>query len=711
MRVFAPLLLLATTISGTAAARDYGPYPSYEGPRVPASAAVFSSLATSASSLNATFRTGYFLEVDGDGKADVVDEIEIDPQPFGVGTLWAVYVSPSNRNLYYALAEKNDGNPGTQGILAIERTPTGYRLVVPFVALPQGVHELRGPGASIARLRGRWTGISGVRRLPDGRDALLVVATQGNVFNPTPFRSSFAVLVGGGAHGAVADHWAGASRLSIELPYVEAMTLDGSGRVLARRVASDRSPAQNTELFTIRDLDGDALPETVDAGSVLPEPGQIFSAGPADVDVGADRLVMLFMLTTADLDSLGRPVSKRRMTPATGGGQPIADLYDLHVAADGSMVGYGPGVQVDRNGIHRFRDVGFDNVVNAFEFLSPEEHFYVVFDDEFPNNFLNFSEAPPLEHVPLPGGSATIRFRDYGEFPGGEAFSFPFGSFEGSRHESLVVGANGTVRFGSSAPVSGPASAEALRSLQGVIAPAWSDAWDASRTQVFAGYAPVQTGFDQRSRVLAFVVEWQGMRNRAWPDLGVDATRQFSMRLVLFSDGTWRTDYGALGDVTGTPFVVGYSGPGLAATTATLDASAHSWGAAPAGTGSERFLAEAFASGNDLGHRWLRWSGYPTRLDEPGPAPVLAGLRVKKGKLLIPAAGSNIVEGARAIVDGVETFALGRNAAGTKWVVKKFAVSTPGGRTVAQIWSDGAAHSVVVENPDGARSAPASVTR
>jgi hypothetical protein len=88
----------------------------------------------------------------------------------------------------------------------------------------------------------------------------------------------------------------------------------------------------------------------------------------------------------------------------------------------------------------------------------------------------------------------------------------------------------------------------------------------------------------------------------------------------------------------------------------------------------------------------------------------------KKGKILIQANGSNVVAGATlelsgGSIEGTESFALSRNAAGSKWVVKKKARSTPGDLTVEQALPPGSSVTIVVRNPDGAASAPATLNR
>jgi hypothetical protein len=205
--------------------------------------------------------------------------------------------------------------------------------------------------------------------------------------------------------------------------------------------------------------------------------------------------------------------------------------------------------------------------------------------------------------------------------------------------------------------------------------------------------------------VKAFAIEWRGLRRPGWePNRGV------AMRLLLYQDGAWRTDFGAfesddLGDLS---FVSGYAGPGKLDVTASTDVSAHSWGAGPAGTGTERVVAEAFGPANltDLGHKFVRWNGYPERLDAPGTIPELISPVLKNGKKIsMKAGGSGIASGAVLVVDGGEAFRLAKNAAGSKWTVGARATSSPGGQTVSQIFADGEAHRVFVVNPDGEVSA------
>ncbi len=102
---------------------------------------------------------------------------------------------------------------------------------------------------------------------------------------------------------------------------------------------------------------------------------------------------------------------------------------------------------------------------------------------------------------------------------------------------------------------------------------------------------------------------------------------------------------------------------------------------------------------------------------DPGiVAPVLISPVMKKGKLMLLAAGSMIQQGAvlrvtGAGVDGTQSIPLALNKKQTKWVVTRKAVSTPGGLTIEQLIPPGTAVTLVVENPDGGQSAAVSFSR
>jgi len=90
------------------------------------------------------------------------------------------------------------------------------------------------------------------------------------------------------------------------------------------------------------------------------------------------------------------------------------------------------------------------------------------------------------------------------------------------------------------------------------------------------------------------------------------------------------------------------------------------------------------------------------------PPPIVAGLQFKKNGLRFQASGSNVVAGAVLIVDGTQTFNLEAN--GSLWVVTKKAKSTPGNQRVRDIFTSPSTHTVVVRNPNGATSAPVSIS-
>ena len=127
-------------------------------------------------------------------------------------------------------------------------------------------------------------------------------------------------------------------------------------------------------------------------------------------------------------------------------------------------------------------------------------------------------------------------------------------------------------------------------------------------------------------------------------------------------------------------------------------------------TTGERVLAEQFGAANpiDIHHAFYRWNGYPERIDPAQPAPVLVSPQLKAGKkIVLKAGGSNNQTGAVLVVDGSESFMLAKK--GPKWVVTANARSAPSGRSIREIFSDGASHTILAVNPDGEVSSPASL--
>jgi len=101
---------------------------------------------------------------------------------------------------------------------------------------------------------------------------------------------------------------------------------------------------------------------------------------------------------------------------------------------------------------------------------------------------------------------------------------------------------------------------------------------------------------------------------------------------------------------------------------------------------------------------------------DPGlVAPSIVDPAIRKGKLSMRAPGSAIAAGAELRITGdsiagTERFPLVAKGA-AKWIVPKRAHGTPGGVTVDELVPAGATVTLVVENPDGAQSAPVDVTR
>lgn len=282
----------------------------------------------------------------------------------------------------------------------------------------------------------------------------------------------------------------------------------------------------------------------------------------------------------------------------------------------------------------------------------------------------------------------------------GVAFRVRFGS---KYFESVTVRSDGVVSFG--APIVHPATRPSLASAHGAIACGWSDEWDTSSLRLYAGYVPMTKSFRTGEPVHAFAIEWRHLRREGW-----SADRYISMRLLLYSDGTYRTDVGSFVELGDMNLITGYAGPGAHPVDEATDVSAHSWGGQPAGTLGERVLIEAFGPANpiDIHHAFYRWSGYPERLDPAAPAPVLVSPLLKSGKkIVLRATGSNLQPGAVLVVDGSESFALTKK--GAKWVVTAGGRSLPSGRSVREIFSDGLAHNIIAVNPDGEASLASSL--
>lgn len=695
------LLLLA--IPPATFGKGYGPFPVLGGANFPVTASVFSSIAVGQYGFG-PYTLGYFLDTDGDATAEFSDVADAIGSEDGIGTLTGAYVSPSDASVIYLLYTPTNG--GGFSILTLRRTGDAWTRVGNALRYPSALGEYATASWNVVKARknfpyfqSSWTNIVSLRRLANGTDAVLVTAIRlfGN-----HIRSRFALLVDGADGDGIADEWSTVQ----EFPDLEAMAVDEYGGVIARHSTVLSGPVDSTDYF-VR-----LLPKTGDSSGAAETPTELDESSRVDVesrgrgascwgdiDYGTARFFFGPGTGTINLNSYG--------TPITGTIRAFEDLNvgiipwdDDQVLLDPSgtpfAVANDPQSQI---GVIRWVDRNFDSIVgNRGD--KPYEAFPVFYEKEIPNPYLLNASVAKIDQIPLEHESVGLRFQDYGDYGTGHSFKF---RFSGQDYESVWVSANGLVSF--VGPVAGDSTVHGLEQLAGVIAPAWSNDWDTSGARVYAGYSPADLSFRDGKPVYTFAIEWRGLRDRTW-----ETGRSFSMRLLLYSDGTFRTDYGAIDEVTGTPFVVGYSAPGSSSSSIAVNPAEHSWGDEPAGTGEERAAAMEFTSTNALGHIESRWLGYPERLEGPGQLPVVTGLKLAKGKLTFSAASSNVEAGARLVVDGAESFALKKNAAGTKWVVGKKVRSTPSSVSIAAALSGGG-HSVVVVNPDGTTSAPATVAQ
>jgi hypothetical protein len=698
-------IALAVSLGGLPVHADgYGPYPGYAGEKFPASAAGFATLPTSAFDDGSPVVLSYFLDTTGDRRADVAHAAALDAESLGLAALLGAYVSPSDADVVYALVVAAAGGP--YQVVTLRRTAAGGWERLAAVSLPEDVGALGGVIDTPAsrRFEPGHVHIMALRRVADG-DTILVVGTRAQR-DASSFTSRFAILHDGPDSDVLADTW----QPSIELPNTEAITLDDRGRVLARRILSTQRPFNTAGLLRVRDSDGDGFPDAADESSLVPAVGAAFgSYGLGDVDLGADRL-LAGPYAVVDLDSRHRPIpgSERDLIGPCSANCGIAYVpFQLWSGRDGyplAFAHHSPDEPVEQPEVlAHFDDLNFDNVSGAYHSSNPFDVRELVRDSALPHPMMRAGHVAELTELAFDGEWSVGTFRSFGVYPGGEVFTFRFGS---RAFEHFAVSKRGLLSF--LGQVDAPASLGSLQASRGVVAPAWSDGWDTSQVRVFAGYAPANTSFVDGARVLAFSIEWRGLRLAGW-----EADRFVSMRLVLFSDGSFRTDYGALesAELGDHRFVVGYAGSGNHPQASSLDLSDHSWGFAPAGLGSERVIAEEFGPGrqSDLGHMWIRWTGYPERLDPSNP-PVIVNARLVGGrKIVMAAAGSNIQPGATLTVDAAETFELRQTGRGTKWVVKPSARSMPSAVTVRAIWRDGQAHTIVVTNPDGDQSAAVSL--
>jgi len=677
----------------------YGPYPAYQGAKFPATAAGFATLPTSAFDDGRPVILSYFLDTTGDRRADVALATSFDAAAFGVKALLGAYVSPSNPDVIYALAVPSGGGP--YEVQTYRRSESDGWERIAASPLPPDIYTLRGGTDSPASrtFEAGYVHLIALRRV-EGGDWILAVGTRAQRGGAS-FVSRFAIYRDGPDDDPFANLWSA----SVEIPNTEAVTLDDRGRVLARRIVSTAQPFNTSGFLRVVDTNGDRLPDAADEQSFSAVSGSAFgSYGIGDVDLGGDRLIA-GPYATVDLDSYHRPIagSERDIPGPCSSGCGLAYIpFQIWAGRGGYPLAFAhnsPNQPVDQQDVLAILDdLDFNRHSSDYHSSNPLEVRELVRDSDLPDPMMRAGSVAELTELAFSGAWSGNLFREFGVFPGDEAFTFRMGSQD---FDQFSISKNGIVSF--VGPVAAASTMSGLESLHGVIAPAWSDSWDTSKVRVFAGYAPANTSFIDGSRVLAFTIEWRGLRVPGW-----DPDRFVSVRLVMFSDGSFRTDFGALeaSELGSHPFVVGYAGPGNVEPSGTIDLTNHSWGGAPVGTRSERVAGQAFGSSNrsDLGHVWVRWSGYPDRLDAATPPQILDVRLVDGRKITMTATGSDIQAGARLVVDGVEAFDLKLNGAGRKWVVKPKARSTPGNRSVHDIWGDGLSHRIVVINPDGIQS-------
>lgn len=712
----AAMLVIAAAV-GSAAAQGFRTLEAYEGVKFPTSAGVWASLYDPYGLPNPTsgHNWGPVLDVDGDRLADV-SELSANPgslgQPFG--EFFGVPIpSPSDSDVWY-LYRSNASGPNldifTHSIIRIDRTGSDLAFRREYT-LPVSLDNEATASPGLRPSIRSWTGIAAIRRTSAGEDAILVTAREASISGFT-LTTKFAVLFLDPDSGTTAFRW---SAVNDQMNGYEMVTMDDRGNGIARKVefnapSGPYNSDQSEALYRVTDSNGDFVPDTLDVSSAILDlaPNVRTAYGAGDLDYGTDRAMFGASFPFFyDLDSFRRPIpgSERSVVRLEDGvftwssRQPFmgrdGQVADVLVRGDGFCPN---GFDIAGSAV--WTDTNFDGQSDNLRTDPIVETASVVSQCDFGEIQIYFGGHAIPELTELEPATQSLTFRDFGEYPGGVAFRFRFGSKD---FESVAVRPDGVVSFG--APVTGPASRASLAAAHGAIACAWSDEWDTSSLRLYAGYVPMTTSFRTGEPVHAFAIEWRHLRREGWtPD------RYVSMRLLLFSDGTFRTDVGSLTELSDMNIVTGYAGPGAHLVDESVDVSSHSWGGQPAGSTGERVLAEAFGPANpiDIHHAFYRWTGYPERIDPAAPAPVLVSPQLKGGKkIVLRATGSNIQPGAILVVDGSESFALAKK--GAKWVVTAGARSQPSGRSVRAIFSDGSAHSIVAINPDGESSEPESL--
>ncbi len=712
-------MLVVAALAVTAGAQGFRTLEAYEGAKFPTSAGVWTSLFDPYGPDSPTdgFNWGPVLDVDGDRLADVSD-LSLNPGEFGADSgefHGSPYPSPSNPDTWYLYQTNIEGGSNaviSHSISRLDRVAGNlvFRREYRFPA--ELDNEATGSPAFRTFIRS-WTGIAAIRKTADGEDAILVTAREAS---PSGFTltTKFAVLFLDPNAGPNFARW---SAVNDQMNGYELITMDDRGNAIARKIEFDAPSgpyrsARSEALLRVIDTNGDFVPDTLDQASVIGNlsPTVATAYGAGDIDYPTDRVMFGAIFPFFyDLDSYRRliPGSERSVVTLREGfftwssRQPFmgrdGQVADVLVRGDGFCPnGFdiaGSAVWIDPN---------FDGQSDNHDTDEVTETASVVSQCDFGEIqiYFNGHAIPELTELPLTSGGAALTFRDFGEYPGGVAFRFRFGSKD---FESVTVRPDGVVSFG--APIIGPASRASLAASHGAIACGWSDEWDTSSLRLYAGYVPMTTSFRTGEPVHAFAIEWRHLRREGW-----SADRYVSMRLLLFSDGTFRTDVGSFAELSDMNIVTGYAGPGAHPVDESVDVSAHSWGGQPAGSLGERVLAEQFGPANPINihHAFYRWNGYPERIDPAAPAPVLVSPQLKAGKkIVLKATGSNIQAGAVLVVDGSESFALTKK--GAKWVVTANARSQPAGRSIREIFADVASHTILAVNPDGEASESATL--
>ena len=710
-------MLVVAVLAVTAGAQGFRTLEAYEGAKFPTSAGVWTSLFDPYGLDSPTdgFNWGPVLDVNGDRLADV-SNLRSYPENFPAGSgsfEGCPYPSPSRPGVWYVYLTKLTGpdfDVVKHSISILEEVGTDL-VFRREILLPTSLdNEATGSPGFRFFIRS-WTGIAAIRKTTAGEDAILVTAREAS---PSGFTltTTFAVLFLDANAGPNVARW---SEVNDQMNGYELITMDDRGNAIARKIEFDAPSgpyrsARSEALLRVTDTNGDFVPETLDQDSVISslpfESTEVYGAG--DLDYGTDRLLLgAGFPVFYDLDSYRRivPGTQRRVvTRAEAGSGAFAwssrqpwmgrdgQVADVQVRGDGFCPN---GFDIAGSAV--WTDPNFDGQSDNLRTDPVVETASVVSQCDFGEIQIYFGghAIPELTEIPVTSGSAALTFRDFGEYPGGVAFRFRFGSKD---FESVAVRPDGVVSFG--APITGPASRAALAAAHGAIACGWSDEWDTSSLRLYAGYVPMTKSFRTGESVHAFAIEWRHLRREGW-----SADRYVSMRLLLFSDGTFRTDVGSFAELSDMYIVTGYAGPGAHPVDESVDVSAHSWGGQPAGSLGERVLAEQFSAANpiDIHHAFYRWNGYPERIDPAAPAPVLVSPQLKAGKkIVLKATGSNIQTGAVLVVDGSESFTLTKK--GAKWVVTTNARSAPSGRSIRELFSDGASRTILAVNPDGEAS-------